>query len=107
MIQKFKSEVDEGLTYVFENFMIARNDRSYKDTEHKYKFNFMHSINVFKILTTYMSDCHFDFMFFPLILTASREDKLLGKYYLFLIHMNTHTHIYGYNFDLLFNIYLN
>lgn len=38
-----------------------------------------------------MYDCHFDFMSFPLILAATREDKLLGKYYLFLIHMNTHT----------------
>jgi len=81
LIPKFKSEIEKGSTYAFENFMVAANEQSYKATQHKYRLNFMHSTKVFKISTKDIPSYHFDFMPFPSILAVTREDKLLGKYY--------------------------
>lgn len=77
LIPKFKSEIEEGSAYAFENFMVATNDQSYKATQHKYRLNFMHSTKAFKISTKDIPAYHFDFMPFQSILAATREDKLL------------------------------
>jgi hypothetical protein len=79
LITQFKDDLEEGSCYVFENFMVGSNDHAYKSTSHKYKFNFMRGTKVFKVTGRNIPASHFSFVPFLEILSASREDRLLGK----------------------------
>lgn len=80
MIHTFKNQIEEGSSYVFENFMVGSNDPSYKATQHKYKLNFMPKTKVFKVAAPEIPRYHFDFMSFSNILAATKEERLLGKF---------------------------
>lgn len=59
--------------------MVGSNDHAYKTTDHKYKLNFMGGTNVFRVSSVNIPAHHFTFMPFMQIVSATREDKLLGK----------------------------
>lgn len=79
LIHLFKDQIDEGSAYVIESFMVGSNDHAYKTTGHKYKLNFMGGTNVFRVSSVNIPAHHFTFMPFMQIVSATREDKLLGK----------------------------
>jgi hypothetical protein len=87
LISLFKDQIDEGSTYVFESFMVGSNDHVYKTTDHKYKMNFMGGTKVFKVSSTNIPATHFKFVPFTEIVSAPREDRLLGKI-AFLTHLH-------------------
>ncbi|KAK2454686.1 replication protein A 70 kDa DNA-binding subunit [Trifolium repens] len=77
LIPLFKDEIREGCTYVFERFMVAKNDVAFRSTLHKHKLNFMRRTKVFRISGTEIPQNHFDFMPFDEILSKTNEDQLL------------------------------
>ncbi|KAK2428600.1 replication protein A 70 kDa DNA-binding subunit [Trifolium repens] len=77
LIPLFKDEIREGCAYVFERFMVAKNDVAFRSTLHKHKLNFMRRTKVFRIGGTEIPQNHFDFMPFDEILSKTNEDQLL------------------------------
>ncbi|KAK2378193.1 replication protein A 70 kDa DNA-binding subunit [Trifolium repens] len=77
LIPLFKDRIREGCVYVFERFMVAKNDVAFRSTHHKHKLNFMRRTAVYKITGTGMPHNHFDFMSFQEILSKTTEDQLL------------------------------
>ncbi|KAK2410174.1 replication protein A 70 kDa DNA-binding subunit [Trifolium repens] len=77
LIPLFKDQIREGCVYVFERFMVAKNDVAFKSTLHKHKLNFMPRTKVFRIADADMPQNHFDFMSFQEILSKTNEDQLL------------------------------
>ncbi|KAK2352282.1 replication protein A 70 kDa DNA-binding subunit [Trifolium repens] len=77
LIPLFKDQIREGCVYVFERFMVAKNDVAFRSTLHKHKLNFMRRTKVFRIAGTGMPQNHFDFMPFEEILSKTNGDQLL------------------------------
>jgi len=75
----FKDDLEEGSSYVFEQFMVESNDHTFRSTDHKYKLNFMGGTKVFKVASGNIPESHFSFVPFTEIQAATREDRLLGK----------------------------
>lgn len=78
VINDFKTVLEEGQTYVMENLLVAANDHQFRTTKHKFKLNFM-GISECKKIVEDILKYQFDFMIFPDILAATREDVLLGN----------------------------
>jgi len=79
LISLFKDQIDEGSAYVIESFMVGSNDHAYRTTDHKYKLNFMGGTKVFRVSSVNIPAHHFNFVPFLQIVSAAREDRLLGK----------------------------
>ena len=79
LISLFKDQIDEGSDYVIESFMVGSNDHAYKTTNHKYKLNFMGGTKVLRVSFVNIPSHHFNFVPFLQIVSAPREDRLLGK----------------------------
>jgi hypothetical protein len=67
--------------------MVAQNDPTFKTTDHKYKLSFMAGTNFFKINAKEIPERVFCFVHFNEILSAHKEDRLLGIFMLFLIQI--------------------
>ncbi|KAK2364238.1 hypothetical protein QL285_089135 [Trifolium repens] len=81
LIQHFRDQIEEGCAYVFERFMVAKNDPTFKSTQHKHKLNFMRGTKVYKVTSNEISKNHFEFMPFQDILSCTAEGCLLGRIY--------------------------
>ncbi|KAH1215660.1 hypothetical protein HKD37_13G036736 [Glycine soja] len=73
LINDFKTILEEGQTNVIENLLVAANDHKFRTTKHKFKLNFM-GISECKKIVEDILKYQFDFMIFPDILAATRED---------------------------------
>ncbi|KAK2428443.1 replication protein A 70 kDa DNA-binding subunit [Trifolium repens] len=77
LISRFKDRIEYGCAYVFEKFMVAKNDVTFRCSSHKYKLNFMRGTKVWKLTANDIPMNHFDFMPFQEIISKTNEDQML------------------------------
>lgn len=59
--------------------MVAQNDITYKKTTHNYKVTFLRTTKVTNIVAEDIPKYYFDFSEFPMILSETRTDLIVGK----------------------------
>ncbi|KAK2423169.1 replication protein A 70 kDa DNA-binding subunit [Trifolium repens] len=77
LIYLFRDRIEDGCAYVFEKFMVAKNDVTFRCTSHKYKLNFMRGTKVWKFHSDEIPNNNFDFMSFQEIISKTNEDQML------------------------------
>jgi len=80
---KIKAMVEEGAAYEVENVLVTRNDTKYKTTQHKFRLNLIDQTKFTKIDAVNIPLNHFDFLSFGEILESDKEDKVIGRTYLY------------------------
>lgn len=81
LIGTFEAVLKEGKCLRIEKLNVSQNDPKYQTTEHTYKLQFMNVTSCYTIESDRIPLNHFLFVPFPEILSATREDLIVGLYF--------------------------